>query len=187
MKIGYIRVSTNIQAHGYSLEEQEKSLKAVGCEKIYSDTASGKDLDRASLQELLSFVRQGDIIVVCKLDRLGRSLKDLIALVTETFEKKGIGFISITERIDTSNPMGKLVFHLFGALAEFERDLIKERTHKGIEAARARGKSPGRPRSLTNEQIEGIRTLHTNVSIPIIQICQQYNIKKSTLYKYLKK
>src|SRR5918994_664615 len=135
MLIGYARVSTQDQ----TLNLQKDALAKIGCSKIFTDTASGTNQERKGLEEALEYVRQGDILVVWRLDRLGRSLKHLVETITELNNRK-IGFKSITENIDTTTSGGKLIFHIFGALAEFERDIIKERTQAGLSAARARGR-----------------------------------------------
>jgi DNA invertase Pin-like site-specific DNA recombinase len=138
MLVGYARVSTSDQ----TLDLQQDALTKAGCTRIFTDTASGAQTERKGLQEAISYVRVGDTLVVWKLDRLGRSLKDLITRITELNDRK-IGFRSLTENIDTTTSGGKLIFHIFGALAEFERDIIKERTNAGLEAARTRGKLGG--------------------------------------------
>src|SRR5215212_3348922 len=142
MQIGYARVSTTEQ----TLVLQEDALKKSGCDKIFTDTASGSIADRRGLEEAISQLRTGDIFVVWRLDRLGRSLRHLIETITHLHEQ-GVGFKSLTEQIDTTTSGGKLIFHVFGALAEFERDLIRERTLAGLAAARTRGRRGGRPRS----------------------------------------
>ena len=144
MLIGYARVSTSDQ----TLDLQKDALDKAGCDRIFTDTASGAKAERVGLDEALSYVRPGDTLVVWRLDRLGRSLKHLIETITGLNDRK-IGFKSITEAIDTTTSGGKLIFHIFGALAEFERDIIRERTQAGLTAARARGRLGGRPKSLT--------------------------------------
>src|ERR687894_1039466 len=144
MDIGYARVSTGEQ----TLDLQLDALQAAGCGKVYTETASGAKADRPVLDEVLSYLRGGDTLVVWRLDRLGRSLQHLIEVVAQ-LAVRGIGFKSLTEQIDTTTPGGKLVFHVFGALAEFERDLTRERTHAGLAAARARGRQGGRPSVMT--------------------------------------
>ena len=139
MKVGYARVST----HEQNLDLQEDALKEAGCERIYRDRVSGAASDRPGLQNALDYVREGDTLVVWRTDRLGRSLKHLIETVT-TLEERGVGFQSVQESIDTTTSGGRLVFHIFGALAEFERNLIQERTRAGLAAARARGRKGGR-------------------------------------------
>src|ERR671915_2316924 len=133
MLIGYARVST----HDQTLALQQDALEKAGCTKIFTDTISGVKAERRGLREALEYVRAGDTLVVWRLDRLGRSLKDLIEKLTELHNRK-IGFKSLTENIDTTTSGGKLIFHIFGALAEFERNLIRERTNAGLTAARAR-------------------------------------------------
>ena len=144
MLIGYARVSTADQ----TLNLQQDALEQAGCSKIFTDTISGAKTERVGLEQALSYVRPGDMLVVWRLDRLGRSLKHLIETIT-TLHEREIGFKSITENIDTTTSGGKLVFHIFGALAEFERDIIRERTRAGLLAASARGKKGGRPKALT--------------------------------------
>ena len=150
MKIGYARVSTLDQ----NLELQTDALEKAGCEKIFTDRASGAKDDRQGLSDAIEFCRQGDSLVVWKLDRLGRSLKHLIETINELHSKK-VGFVSVQESIDTTTSGGKLIFHVFGALAEFERELIRERTNAGLTSARARGRLGGRPKVLTTRQIQG--------------------------------
>jgi DNA invertase Pin-like site-specific DNA recombinase len=180
MKIGYARVSTNDQ----NLDLQTNALEKDGCSKIFSDKATGKNTQRAGLQEALEYLRKGDVLVIWKLDRLGRSLKDLIQIVTD-LEKKEIGFRSLTESMDTTSPSGKLVFHIFASLAEFERNVNLERTKAGLSAARARGKFGGRKKKLTVTQIAAVKTLYHSKETPIGSICNDYNIARSTLYKYI--
>ncbi len=143
MLVGYARVSTTEQ----TLDLQFDALKKAGCSKIFTDTASGAKTERKGLDEALSYVREGDTLVVWRLDRLGRSLTHLIETVSQLDNRK-IGFKSLTEQIDTTTSGGKLIFHIFGALAEFERNLIRERTNAGLQAARARGRVGGRPKKL---------------------------------------
>ncbi|MBA3506476.1 MAG: recombinase family protein, partial [Betaproteobacteria bacterium] len=144
MDIGYARVSTGEQ----TLDLQLDALHAAGCGTVYRETASGTKADRPVLEDVLSYLRKGDTLVVWRLDRLGRSLKHLIETV-ERLEAMGVGFQSVTEAIDTTTSGGKLVFHIFAALAEFERTLIRERTRAGLKAARARGRQGGRPMTLS--------------------------------------
>src|SRR5215213_4756422 len=154
MQIGYARVSTDDQ----TLDLQLDALTKAGCARIFRDTVSGATAERRGLREALDHLRAGDTLVVWRLDRLGRSLRHLIDTMT-TLEQRGVGFRSLTEAIDTTTSGGKLIFHIFGALAEFERDLIRERTHAGLTAARARGRLFGRPRALSPGKIEQLRTL----------------------------
>lgn len=180
MKIGYARVSTKDQ----NLNLQIDDLKKVGCEKIFTDKISGAKKDRPGLDEALNYARSGDILVVWKLDRAGRSLKHLIELVNLLNEKE-IGFVSIKENIDTTTSTGKLMFHIFASLAEFERDIIRERTEAGLAAARARGKVGGRPKSMDDKKLAMAKSMMADKSIPIKNICSTLGVSKSTLYKYL--
>jgi DNA invertase Pin-like site-specific DNA recombinase len=180
MLIGYARIST----HDQSLDLQRDALKAVGCEKIIVDIASGSRHDRLGIEQLRESIRKGDVVTVWRLDRLGRSLKQLIALIEE-LESLGVGFKSITESIDTTSPGGKLFFHLVGALAEFERSIIVERTKAGLEAARARGKLGGRPKKLTPPQQELVRELYRAKKHSLKEICDMFGISKTTLYAYV--
>src|ERR671920_273625 len=154
MLIGYARVSTNEQ----NLSLQRDALEKAGCEQIYTDQVSGTKARRPGLEEAFSHLRSGDTLVVWRLDRLGRSLRHLIDTVTE-LQEKGIGFKSLQESIDTTTSGGKLVFHIFGALAEFEREIIRERTNAGLQSARARGKRGGRPKALTDKQVAMLNNL----------------------------
>jgi DNA invertase Pin-like site-specific DNA recombinase len=182
MDIGYARVSTGEQ----TLDLQLDALTNAGCGKVYQETASGAKADRPVLEDVLSYLRSGDTLVVWRLDRLGRSLQHLIEVVAILAER-GIGFKSLTEQIDTTTPGGKLIFHIFGSLAEFERDLIRERTHAGLAAARARGRLGGRPKKLTDaKQLELARTLYTGGQTDIATICRTLGISRATLYRALK-
>src|SRR3954463_390238 len=154
--VGYARVSTLDQTPALQLD----ALSAAGCTKIFDDHASGARSDRPGLQRALDYAREGDVLVVWKLDRLGRSLAHLLEIVT-TLEKRGVGFRSITEAIDTTTPGGRLVFHLFAALGQFERDLIQERTRAGLAAAAARGRPSGRKRVMTAEKLKRARAMVT--------------------------
>jgi DNA invertase Pin-like site-specific DNA recombinase len=183
MLIGYARVST----HDQVLDLQKDALTGAGCEKIFADTVSGAKAERAGLFEALTFVREGDTLVVWKLDRLGRTLKHLIETVIE-LQQKGIGFRSLTENIDTTTSAGKLIFHVFGALAEFERDLIRERTCAGLVAARARGRMGGRKRAFALNDSSKVRlaqTLYDDTRNSIGEICKTLNVSRSTLYRYV--
>lgn len=181
MLIGYARVSTNEQ----NLNLQRDALKKAGCEKILTDQTTGKHLDREGLEKTLEILRVGDTLVVWRLDRLARSLKHLIELISHLEENK-VGFKSITESIDTTTSGGKLVFHIFGALAEFERNLIRERTMAGLESARARGRKGGRPTKLSDKQREIALRLHKDGNHSVKEICEVVGVSKSTLYSYLK-
>ena len=180
MLIGYERVSTDDQ----NLALQHDALQAAGCTKIFSDKISGAKADRPGLKKALDFARAGDTLVVWRLDRLGRSLKDLIALVEE-LEIDKIGFRSLQESIDTTTSGGKLIFHLFGALAEFERNLIRERTQAGLQAARARGRKGGRRPKLTAQQIEIGRSLAADPKRSVTSICEHLGISRPTYYRYI--
>ena len=180
MRIGYARVST----HEQNLDLQLDELKKAGCEEIITDKISGALSERPGLEIVDNKLRNGDTLVVWRLDRLGRSLKHLISYVGE-LEEKGIAFHSINESINTETPSGKFMFHVFGALSEFERNIIKERTRAGLEAARSRGRQGGRPEKLTSEQKELIKTLYANKSHSISAICKMVGVGKTTLYKYI--
>lgn len=181
MKIGYARVSTEEQL----LDLQTDALTQASCEKIYQEKASGKNTARPELENCIKALRAGDSLVVWRLDRLGRNLKDLIHIVNE-LEKQGIGFISLTEQIDTSTPPGKLVFHVFAALAEFEKNLIQERTRAGLKAARARGKHGGRPLKLTANDIAMAKILMADRKADVGQIAKRFNVHRTTLYRLVK-
>lgn len=181
MLIGYARISTDDQ----NTHLQHDALKQAGCEKIFQDTASGAKTQRPGLKEAIDFIRKDDTLVVWRLDRLGRSLKHLIELMTE-LENNGIHFKSLQESIDTSTSGGKLIFHVFGALAEFERNLIRERTMAGLAAARARGRTGGRPKKLNEAKQRLLQRLYDEKQHSIKEICQLLEISKSSLYLYLK-
>jgi DNA invertase Pin-like site-specific DNA recombinase len=180
MLIGYARVST----HEQTLNLQQDALTKAGCTRIFTDTASGANTERIGLEDALTYVRKGDTLVVWRLDRLGRSLPHLIATMTD-LEERGIGFKSLTEHIDTTTSGGKLIFHIFGALAEFERNLIRERTIAGLMAARSRGRRGGRPHALTGKQLSIAQNLYEKRH-PIQDICRTLKISKATLYRYVK-
>ena len=181
--IGYARVSTTEQ----HLHLQQDALEKAGCLKIFTDTISGAKSERKGLSDALGYVRDGDTLVVWRLDRLGRSLKDLIERITE-LHSRNIGFKSLTENIDTTTSGGKLIFHIFGALAEFERDIIKERTNAGLTAARERGRQGGRPRSSLSDdrKLQMARQMYENRRLPVRDICKALGIPRSTFYKYVK-
>jgi DNA invertase Pin-like site-specific DNA recombinase len=183
MLIGYARVSTQDQ----TLDLQTDALTQAGCEKLFTDTMSGVKAERPGLQEAMHHLRAGDTLVVWRLDRLGRTLKHLIATVTELSDHE-IGFRSLQEHIDTTTSGGKLIFHIFGALAEFEREVIRERTNAGLQAARARGRLGGRPtlQSRDPKKVALAKTLYAGRNMPVSEICAQLQIGKSTLYRYLK-
>ena len=182
MKIGYARISTLDQ----NQELQEDALKEAGCRKIFRDAASGARAERPGLGQALEYLRKGDCLVVWRLDRLGRSLKHLIDVI-EGLEKREVGFISLQEGFDTTTSGGKLIFQIFGALAEFERNLIRERTRAGLKAARARGRMGGRKRKLTDTQILSMKKMASAGQHSISEICQTFGITKPTFYAYKEK
>ncbi|HBG3110024.1 TPA: recombinase family protein [Staphylococcus aureus] len=183
MKIGYARVSTGLQ----NLNLQEDRLNAYGCEKIFSDHISGSKSKRPGLDKAIEFARLGDTIVVWRLDRLGRNMEDLITLVNELNER-GVSFHSLEENItmDKSSSTGQLLFHLFAAFAEFERNLILERSSAGRIAARARGRYGGRPEKLNQKDLNLLKTLYDN-GTPIKTIAEQWQVSRTTIYRYLNK
>ena len=182
MKVGYARVSTQEQ----NLSLQKDALKQAGCGKIFQDQVSGAKVERPGLQETKAYAREGDTLVVWRLDRLGRSLKHLIETVT-ALEERGVGFQSLQESIDTTTSGGRLVFHIFGALAEFERNLIQERTRAGLAAARARGRKGGRPKALDEKKTQLLYQLYNERNHTVKEICNILDISRSTLYAYLQR
>jgi DNA invertase Pin-like site-specific DNA recombinase len=180
MLIGYARVSTDEQ----NLDLQRDALTKAGCEQIYTDRVSGTKAMRPGLTEALSHLRSGDTLVVWRLDRLGRSLTHLIATVTE-LQERGVGFKSLTENIDTTTSGGRLVFNIFASLAEFEREIIRERTNAGLQAARARGRNGGRPKKLTNKQVQMLQHLAADKKHTVSEICQTLGIGRTAFYRYL--
>ena len=182
MKIGYVRVSKQEQHEALQID----ALKEARCEKWFVDKMTGSKAERKGLDEALAYVRPGDTFVVWKLDRAGRSLTHLMELL-KGLQERGIEFISLTEQIDTTTSGGKLIFHVMGALAEFERDLIRERTNAGLAAARARGRVGGRPRKLkTNGKVTLARQMFADQSHSIPEICAALGISRATLYRYVK-
>jgi DNA invertase Pin-like site-specific DNA recombinase len=181
MKIGYARVSTEDQ----TLDLQLDALKQAGCERIYEEHASGKNTDRVELTQCLKTLRKGDTLVVWRLDRLGRSLGDLIRIVND-LETVGVEFESIHEKIDTSTPTGKFTFHLFGALSEFERGIIRDRTKSGLQSARARGRIGGRPQALTDKEKDMVRQLMSDKSNSPSAIAKQFKVSTSTVHRVAK-
>jgi DNA invertase Pin-like site-specific DNA recombinase len=181
MHIGYARISTTDQ----TLALQDDALTAAGCDRIFTDTASGSRTDRPGLTEALSHARSGDTLVVWRLDRLGRSLAHLIETVMQ-LQDRGVHFRSLQEQLDTSTSGGKLVFHFFAALAEFERDLLRERTMAGLAAARARGRRGGR-RGLSAEKVRQLRTLAADRGTSVQAICSTLGISRATFYRYARK
>jgi DNA invertase Pin-like site-specific DNA recombinase len=179
MLVGYARVSTTEQ----NLDLQRDALAQAGCGRIFTDTASGSTAERPGLAGALNYVREGDVLAVWKLDRLGRSLKDLIEIVT-ALAHRGIGFKSLQESMDTTTPGGKLIFHVFAALAEFERGVIRERTQAGLTAARSRGRNGGRPRKLSRKGVELAVSMLQDPRNRINDICATVGISCTTLYRY---
>lgn len=180
MIVGYARVSTLDQ----NLDMQRDALEKAGCEQVFEDHVSGASNERPGWAQAQAVLRKGDTLVVWRLDRLGRSLKHLIDTVNE-LDSRGIGFKSIGESIDTTTPGGRLVFHIFGALAEFERELIRERTQAGLAAARARGRKGGRPRKLTPRQVATARTLLKDREHSVTEVAATLGVSRSTLYRAL--
>ncbi|WP_017578543.1 recombinase family protein [Nocardiopsis kunsanensis] len=178
--IGYARVSTQ----GQKLDRQLAALKAAGCSKIFADKKSGKNAQRPDLKACLAYLRPGDTLVVPALDRLARSLADLITLVGD-LRRAGIGFRSLHEALDTTTPGGRLVFHVFAALAEFIRELIVQGTKEGLDAARTAGKRLGRPPAMTPEQIRHARDLLTRPDNSVASIARLLGVSRSTLYKHV--
>lgn len=180
MLIGYARISTSEQ----SMDLQIDALKNAGCEKVFTDTVSGSKSRRPGLDEALRFVRDGDTLVVWKLDRLGRSLSHLLQTM-ETLQKRGVSFKSLSDGIDTDTSMGKMIFGIFGSLSEFELSLMRERTLAGLKAARARGRNGGRKRTLNREQIDTMLTLYESRKHSVVDICRQMQISRKSFYNYL--
>ncbi len=184
MKIGYARVSTADQ----NLDLQFNALTDYGCTTIYHEKISGKNTDRPELKKLLESLREGDQVVVWKLDRLGRSLRDLVDLVA-LFNEKEVNFISLHDHIDTTTATGRFTFNIFASLAEFEREIIRERTKAGLVAARARGKKGGRPSGLSPEKLQLAMTaldLHDTGKYSILEISKRLQIPIATCYRYIK-
>jgi len=184
MRVGYARVSTKEQR----FDLQVDALKKAKCDEVFKEVASGAKTARPVLYDLLSRLRSGDVLVIWKLDRLGRSLKHLVTLTNELMERR-IGLISLNDPLDTTTPQGRLVFNIFASLAEFERDLIRERTQAGLQAARARGRMGGRPSGLskqTEATAMAAETLYREGKLSVQDICDQLDISRPTLYVYLR-
>lgn len=179
-RIGYARVSTDDQ----DLSLQLDALKKAGCQIIYQEKTSGKNLQRTEWEQCLKALRSGDTLVVWRMDRLSRSLTDLVKTIT-VLEERGIGFESLTERIETKSATGKLMFHVFAAMAEFERNVIRERTHAGLQAARARGRKGGRPPKLDEQQKKEIRALLRDPDITVNEVAKRYGVSRATLYRHV--
>ena len=181
MLAGYARVSTADQ----NLDLQRDALTKAGCEKIFTDVASGAASERQGLKEAFEYVRAGDVLVVWRLDRLGRSLQHLLEVIND-LQERGIGFKSVSEALDTTTSGGKLVFQIFGALAEFERNLIRERTLAGLASARARGRMGGRPKVLDAAKVAIARKLYEERTQTVEEICSLLGVSRPALYQYLR-
>lgn len=179
-QIGYARVSTKDQ----SLDLQMDALKQYGVERIYAEKITGTKAERSQFHEMLKFLREGDTVVVWKLDRIGRSMRNLINIVTE-FQNRSVHFVSLKENIDTSSATGKLIFNIFASLAEFERDIISERTRAGLESARTRGRKGGRP-AKDDDQVKMALKMYDSKQYNIPEILKATGISKTSLYRYLK-
>lgn len=179
-RFGYARVSTEDQ----NLDLQRDALKAARCDRVFEEKASGKSSARPKLEECLAALREGDTLVVWRLDRLGRSLSDLVRIVGD-LKARGIGFESLNERIDTGSATGGLMFHVFAALAEFERNVIRERTQAGLAAARARGRAGGRKPKIGDKERREIQALYDAKTVPVTDIAKRYGVSRTTLYKHL--
>ena len=178
--LGYARVSTTDQ----SADAQSEALSAAGCSRVWTETASGATTSRPQLSDLFSHLRRGDTLVVWRLDRLGRSLPHLLETV-EQLDVDGVGFRSLTEAIDTTTSGGKLIYSIFGALAEFERNLIRERTNLGLAVARAQGRLGGRPPAMSGTQIKQAKRMRTG-GMSLTDIREVLGVSRSTLYRHLK-
>jgi DNA invertase Pin-like site-specific DNA recombinase len=180
MLIGYARVSTRDQRPDLQMD----ALREAGCERVFQETVSGAKRDRPELKAAVDFMRIGDTLVVWKLDRLARSTRQLLETV-EDFEQRGIGLKTITQNIDTTNAGGRLIFTVFSAIAEFEREIIRERTLAGLDAARSRGRKGGRPRALTEKDLKQARALLADPEISVEDVARRLGVGTSTLYRYL--
>jgi DNA invertase Pin-like site-specific DNA recombinase len=181
MLVGYLRVSTDSQ----NLSLQEDALQTVGCGQVFKDVASGSIDDRPGLQAALAFAKKGDVLVVWRLDRLGRSLRHLVTVINE-LAQKGVGFRTLNEQIDTTTAQGRLTLHIFAALAEFERELCRSRTYAGLEAARARGRVGGRKAKLTGSQLQIAQQLFSERNLTVQEIADSLHISRATVYRNLK-
>jgi DNA invertase Pin-like site-specific DNA recombinase len=179
-RIGYCRVSTDSQTHDLQVD----ALRSAGCERVFSDTASGSRTDRPGLASALEYVRAGDVLCVWRLDRLARSLKHLLEVV-EVLESRGVGLCSLTESIDTSSPGGRLILQVFGAISQFERDLIRDRVQSGLAAARRRGRMGGRPRAVDASRARTIRALRAN-GATIAEIVESSGVSRATVVRFLR-
>jgi len=182
MKFGYARVSTSEQ----SLENQISNLKKSGCEKIFTDIVSGKRESKPGFSEMVSHLREGDVVVVTSIDRMGRSTRHLLRML-ETWQNDGVNLQVLSMDLDTRTTSGKLMFTILAALAESERNLIVERTKKGLEGARSRGRFGGRPKKIEEKKLSRMKEIYDEKRMTIREICMLYNISKTTLYNYLNK
>ena len=183
MKVGYARVSTQDQKFELQLDD----LKSYGCEQIFQEKISGKSKERPELGRMIEHLREGDVVVVWKLDRLGRSLRDLIDLIS-AFREKGVEFVSLKDGIDTGTATGRFTFNIFASLAEFEREIIRERTMAGLEAARARGRKGGRPPGLSKQALrkaESVRIVYKTGQKTVQEIADSFGISRATCYRYI--
>lgn len=184
MRIGYARVSTAVQLEGYSLEQQKAKLLEAGCEKVYSDVMSGAKKSRPGLDSLMDVLREGDVVVVCKLDRLGRSLSDLNSLL-DSFKSLGVEFVSLAESIDTGSITGRLMFNVLGSIAEFERELIMERTRAGIDEAKRNGVKFGRPKMTDSRMVRKAVKLYQNPALSAKDAAAVLGVSRGTFYRLL--
>lgn len=182
MKIGYARVSTDEQSYNAQID----ALEAAGCERIFSEKYSGRSKSRPELERMIDVLREGDVVVVQRLDRLGRSLKDLIELL-DSFKSKQVQFISLNESIDTTTAVGELAFHMIGSIAQFERRLISERTRAGLDAARARGRKGGRKPKLTPTDIKKAKAMLSDPEMTKSEVAEHFDVSRPTLNKWLDK
>lgn len=180
MKIGYARVSTQDQM----LDRQVLELERFGCEKIFCDKASGGSQERPGLKEALEFARKSDQLAVVSLDRLGRSLKDLIEIVG-IMNSNGVGFVSLRENIDTTSSSGRLFFHLCAAMAEYEKSLIRERVMSGLSAAKMKGRIGGRPSKMTPDQVEMAKAFIQNAKGKVSDLCKTLGVSRATVYRHI--
>lgn len=178
MKVGYARISTG----GQNLEGQLDALQAAGCERVFEETASGTRSDRPVLAQALEFVREGDVLVTYRLDRIARSLPHLITIMDE-LSQRGVEFRSLTENLDTNSPGGRLIFHIFGAISNFEVDLIRERTRTGLDAARKRGRVGGRPRRMTDDKVRAAKKLLAD-GTPVKEVANSLGVSVPTLFRW---
>lgn len=178
MRLGYARVSTDDQDMALQLD----ALAKARCDRVFSEKVSAGRNNRPQLEECLRTLRSGDVLTVWRLDRLGRSMAELVAIVND-LAGRGVGFESLTEHIDTSSASGKFTFHLFSAFAEFERNTIRERTRAGLKAARARGRSGGRPVKSSTKDKREMKALYDSREVSVMDICKRYGITRSTFYR----